>query len=43
MFSYVFKYMYKVDCDSNKFIHAPMFTYNEVMWLLELTRVVECE
>ena len=32
-----------MDYKSDKFIHTPMFTYNEVMQLLELASVVECE
>jgi hypothetical protein len=30
-----------VNYDSDKFIHAPMYSYNEVMQLLELAGVVE--
>ena len=33
----------KVEYESDKFIHAPTYTYNEVMRLLELVGVVECE
>ena len=36
----------EIDClvyESDKFIHASMYTYNEVMRLFELTGVVECE
>jgi hypothetical protein len=29
--------------DSDKFIHAPTYTYNDVMRLLEFAGVVECE
>ena len=32
-----------MDYDSEKFIHPPMYPYNEVMRLLELAGVVECE
>ena len=32
-----------MDYDSNKFIHAPTYSYNEVMRLLELAGVVERE
>jgi hypothetical protein len=38
---YVFRFLYKVDYDSVKFIHAPTYFYNKVMWLLELAGVVE--
>lgn len=31
----------KVDYNNKKFIHAPTYTYNEVMHLLELAGVVE--
>ena len=37
---YVFRYLCKVDYGSDKFIHTPMFTYNKVLPLLELTSVV---
>ena len=40
---YVFRFLCKVDYESDKFIHAPTYTYNEVMRLLELAGVVECE
>ena len=40
---YVFGFLYKVDYESDKFIHAPTYTYNEVMRLLELVGIVECE
>jgi hypothetical protein len=40
---YVFRFLSKVDSESDKFIHAPTYTYNEVMRLLELAGVVECE
>ncbi len=40
---YVFIILCKVDYESNKFIHAPTYTYNEVKRLLELAGVVECE
>ena len=32
--------MFKVDYDGDKFIHAPTYTYKEVMWLLEFACVV---
>ena len=35
--------MCKVDYESEKFIHAPMYTYDEVMWLFEHVGVVKCE
>ena len=38
---YVFRYLCKVDYATDKFIHAPTFSYNEVMLLLELAGVVE--
>ena len=40
---YVFRFLCKVDYGSDKFIHAPTYSYNEVMRLLELAGVVECE
>ena len=40
---YVFRILCKMDYDSEKFIHPPMYPYNEVMRLLELAGVVECE
>ena len=40
---YVFRFLCKVDYESDKFIHAPRYTYNVVMRLLELASVVECE
>jgi hypothetical protein len=40
---YVFRFLCKVDYESVKFIHTPTYTYNEVMRLLELAGVVECE
>lgn len=39
---YVFQFLFKMDYDNDKFIHAPTFTHNEVMQLLELARNVEC-
>ena len=33
--------MQHVDYDNNKFIHAPMYTHNEVMRLLTLIGIVE--
>ena len=33
----------KVDYISDKFIHAPTYSYNDVMQLLELAGFVECE
>ena len=40
---YVFRFLCKVDYDSDKFIHASTCSYNEVMRLLELVGVVKCE
>ena len=40
---YVFRFLSKVDYDSDKFIHSPMLTFNKVMHLLELARVVGSE
>ena len=37
----MFRFMCKVDYDNDKFIHAPTYTYNKVMRLLELANVVE--
>ena len=42
-FYYVFRFLCKVDDGSDKFIHVPTYSYNEVMRLLELAGVVECE
>ena len=39
----MFRILCKVDYESDKFIHAPTYTYNEVMRLLEFVGVVECE
>jgi hypothetical protein len=38
---YVFRFLCKLNYDSDKFIHAPTYSYNEVMRLLELAGVVE--
>ena len=35
-------FLCKVDYGSDKFIHDPMYSYNEVIQLLELASVVEC-
>jgi hypothetical protein len=40
---YVFRFLCKVDYDSDKFIHASTYSYNEVIRLLELAGVVGCE
>ena len=41
---YVFRFLCKVDYESDMFIHAPTYTYNEVMWLLELAIfIIKCE
>ena len=40
---YVFSFLCKVDYESNKFIPAPTYMYNEVIRLLELAGNVECE
>ena len=40
---YVFRILCKVDYNSDKFIHASTYSYNEVMRLLELAGVVACE
>jgi hypothetical protein len=42
-FYYVFRFLCKVDYDSDKFIRAPTYFYNEVMRILELAGVVERE
>lgn len=39
---YAFRFLCKVDYGNNKFIHAPTYTYNEVLWLFELADIVEC-
>ena len=38
---YVFRFLCKVNYDSDKFIHAPTYSYNEVIRLLELAGVVD--
>jgi hypothetical protein len=38
---YVFRFLCKLKYDSDKFIHAPTYSYNEVIRLLELVGVVE--
>ena len=40
---YVFRFLCKVDYESDKFIHAPTYTYNEVIQLFELVGIVEYE
>lgn len=40
---YVFRFLYKVEYDNNKFNNAPTYTYNRVMQLLEMAGVVESE
>ena len=35
----MFRYLCKVNYDNDKFIHGPTYTYNEVLWLLELVDV----
>jgi hypothetical protein len=40
---YVFRFLCKVDYEIDKFIHAPTYTFNEVMQRLKLTSIVECE
>ena len=40
---YVFRFLCKVDYESDKFIHAPTYMQNEVMHLLELIGLLECE
>ena len=42
-FYYVLRFLCEVDYESEKFIQAPTYTYNEVMHLLEFVGVVECE
>lgn len=32
----MFKFLYKVDYVKDKFMHAPMYTYNEVMRVLDI-------
>ena len=42
--SYImFGFLCKLDYDNDKFICVPTYTYNVVMWLLELTGVVDHE
>jgi hypothetical protein len=38
---YVFRFLCKVVYNNNKLIHAPMYSYNEVMQLLELANVIK--
>ena len=40
---YLFRFLCKVDYESDKVILAPTYIYNEVKHLLELAGVVECE
>ena len=40
---YVFRFLCKMDYKSDNFIHAPTYTYNKFMQLLELVVVVQCE
>jgi hypothetical protein len=40
---YLFRFLSKADYEIDMFIHAPTYMYNEVMCLLELAGVVECE
>ena len=40
---YVFRFLFKVGYESDKFIHAPTYSYIEIMHLIELAGVVECE
>lgn len=37
----MFRHLCKVDFATNNFIHAPAFSYNEVMHILELAGVAE--
>ena len=39
----VFRFLCNMDYNNDKFICAPTYSSNEVMWLLELVGVVECE
>ena len=39
----MFRFLCKVDYGSDKFIHAPTYSYNEVRQLLELAVLVDCE
>ena len=39
----MFRFICKLGCDNDKFIHAPMYTFNKVMQLFELANVVKCE
>ena len=40
---YVFRFLCKVDYDSDKLIYAPTYSYNEVMRLPEFVGVIDCE
>ena len=40
---YVFRFMCKVDHNSDKFIHVPTYIYNEIMRLLKLVGVIKFE
>lgn len=40
---YVFRYLCKLNYETDKFIHQPTYSYNEVMQILELAGVVEKE
>ena len=40
---YVFRFLCKVEYNNDKFVHAPTYVYREVVRVLELVGVVECE
>ena len=39
----LYTFLCKVEYESDKFIHAPTYTYNEVMRLLKLVGIIKCE
>ena len=39
----MYRFLCKVDYSNNKFIHTPTYSYNEVMGLIELASVIECD
>jgi hypothetical protein len=38
---YVFIFLCKMDYNNDKFVHAPIYVYNEVIQLLEFVNVLE--
>ena len=38
---YIFRYLCKMDYKVDTFVHAPNYSYNEVMYILELAAIIE--